>query len=739
MSGHDSKACRPATAHSSPTLAEKAEVFEGNLKERHWLDGLYVSLVRIDGGGPPDHSPQGFSEVRHAGCWTGRYLAAQAFRYALTKDPEVRREGDEIIAALRRLHAITGKRGLLARGYLKGSGLTHEERTTECREWRQGTGDLAGWRWRGDVSKDNYHAVFWGYGLWYDLAADEDQKALIREEVGALADHTIDHGYQIVDVDGQVTSWGDLSPEYYGAMRWEERSVAWVLLLLGLLKTASHITGEPRHEQAYEAIRSLFWNEGHVPEYASQLKIEDAGLDLSNHSDELMAFEALDSLVRYETDEPVRAVYREMLERLWEANRDEGTPVLNYLYQAATGKDGRLEEAARTLQDYPLDRMVRPVMNSLRPDVKLSRLTGRLTEPQAVRPLPLGQRPLDNEFEWKANPYRVDDWHQYRIVSVAGSPDGSTVFAVDSEGLIYRSLDGARTWNDVSASLGRPKVRQVVVAGGSPPVILVLADKGVFRSADAGETWERTWWPRGNAELGQLLQCPGARGAIYLLTLERLMLTLDSGASWTPLDPPWELRLPASCAAAGPQNCLWILDLHDVSWRREGEQWTHALNPIKALALAPDPLNAQVCYLASAEGGIQKTLDGGTTWHLLETGPKCKLPHLTHHPGTAGTLWAAAEDGEVFHSTDGGDTWRNSRPSLDVPLATCLQLTADGGRLYLGTAGALHASEDGGKGWSETGLRLVVRGAPGRFETGSADYLLAYWMGRHFGYLGPEE
>ena len=39
----------------------------------------------------------------------------------------------------------------------------------------------------------------------------------------------------------------------------------------------------------------------------------------------------------------------------------------------------------------------------------------------------------------------------------------------------------------------------------------------------------------------------------------------------------------------------------------------------------------------------------------------------------------------------------------------------------------------------QTGLRLVARGGPGKFETGSADYLLAYWMGRHFGYLDADD
>ena len=41
-------------ATESPSLAAKASSFEYNLEERHCLDGLCVSLVRIESGEPPE-------------------------------------------------------------------------------------------------------------------------------------------------------------------------------------------------------------------------------------------------------------------------------------------------------------------------------------------------------------------------------------------------------------------------------------------------------------------------------------------------------------------------------------------------------------------------------------------------------------------------------------------------------------------------------------------------------------
>ncbi len=123
---------------SSP-LHEKAKYFQQDLLEKHWLDGLYVSIVPVT---PREeklsHTVDEPGNVIHAGVWTGRYLAGVAYQYAVTGDPAAREHGGQILVALRRLQDVTGKPGLLARGYVKGHGpVTDYERDGwDSPEWR---------------------------------------------------------------------------------------------------------------------------------------------------------------------------------------------------------------------------------------------------------------------------------------------------------------------------------------------------------------------------------------------------------------------------------------------------------------------------------------------------------------------------------------------------------------------------------------------------------------------------
>src|SRR5436190_8375709 len=86
---------------SSP-LHTKAAYFQRDLLDRHWLYGLYVSIVpaALPGTRLP-HTVNQPGNVIHAGVWTGRYLASVGYQYAVTRDPWARRHGDEILRALR--------------------------------------------------------------------------------------------------------------------------------------------------------------------------------------------------------------------------------------------------------------------------------------------------------------------------------------------------------------------------------------------------------------------------------------------------------------------------------------------------------------------------------------------------------------------------------------------------------------------------------------------------------------
>src|SRR5882762_2149371 len=198
---------RPGAAQS---LEEKSRVLQRNLTERHMLDGLYVSIVAAEAPGDKwQHTVDEPGNVIHAGVWTGRYLAGVGYQYAVTRAPAVRRHGGEILHGLRVLQEVTGKPGLLARGYVKGHGpVAGFERGGDSREWHQGQGKYAGYRFYSDVSVDNFNAVLYGYAVYQDLAADAEQKKMIAFDVDRLMTHLIENHHRIIDLNGEVTQYG---------------------------------------------------------------------------------------------------------------------------------------------------------------------------------------------------------------------------------------------------------------------------------------------------------------------------------------------------------------------------------------------------------------------------------------------------------------------------------------------------------------------------------------------------
>src|SRR5260221_3462164 len=133
---------RPAAVTDSSALPDKAAYLQRDLLDKHWLDGLYVSIVPAAPTGTRlPHTVDQPGNVIHAGVWTGRYLAGVGYQYAVTRDPAVRRHGGEILHGLRVLQEVTGKPRLLARGYVKGHGpVAGFERGGDSRDWHQGQG-----------------------------------------------------------------------------------------------------------------------------------------------------------------------------------------------------------------------------------------------------------------------------------------------------------------------------------------------------------------------------------------------------------------------------------------------------------------------------------------------------------------------------------------------------------------------------------------------------------------------
>ncbi len=371
------------------TLAEKSKAFVERVQKRHVRWGMTSdSQLKI----PGDLGSNQMVSSDNDGLWTQMYIAAEAFRYTVTKEADARANAKVGLEAMLRLESITSISGFHARSIIK----IGEDIQPKDGEWH--TTNDGQWRWKGDTSSDEIVGHYFGYAVYYDLVADEAEKQKIRGVITRMTDHILNNNYQLIDVDGKHTLWGWWGPDEI----WKDPDELGLraLHILAHLRTAHHITGNPRYEQAYQELISK--HNYHL--LTRNQKINYPGH--VNHSDDELAFLSYYPLLIYEKDEKLREVYLQSLERAWQVERPERNPLWNFIYAAGSGeKDFDREDSLRTLWEIPMDQIEWKVANSHRLDVPMDLLADRFNRKQALIVLPYDELPMS---KWNGNPYRLD-------------------------------------------------------------------------------------------------------------------------------------------------------------------------------------------------------------------------------------------------------------------------------------------------------------------------------------------
>ncbi len=506
-------------------LVEKAAHLQQVLLERHWLDGLYVGIIDSPPPGaklPLPHTVNQPGNVIHAGVWTGRYLGGVGYQYAVTKDPRAREIGGQILRALRIQQEVTGKPGLLCRGYVKGHGpvVDWERDGGDSKEWHQGQGPYADYRFYSDVSVDNFNAVMYGYAIYFDLAADEEQKRFIAFDVDRLMNHVLDNHCRIIDLDGEPTQYGHIGvdpdpsrDEYYARRRGAgtRTSLRQELFLLADLLIADHITGKSRYRDFYRKVIDRF--KGNADPAANRPANANASAPARrrmDHSSQGQAYESLYNLIRYEKDPDLLARYRPWVSNMWETNWFEGNTLFTYISLAllpeyrdaaqiaakraptAPHAAESLGMARETLELYPIDRVLHPVMNSIRKDVEVMSAPGRggAMGARAAKPLPINVRPLDNEYAWKGNVYQLDGWLKPIVTAMQFACDDREVaWFCDTTGRVYLTVDGGKSWQNVSNQMMGAVVQNLAASPLRTFVLYAKTSAGVLVTRDGGLSW----------------------------------------------------------------------------------------------------------------------------------------------------------------------------------------------------------------------------------------------------------
>jgi hypothetical protein len=408
------------------TLADKAKYFLDLVRARHVRKPGLVEHTRLKV--PGDLSSWEDMDTDNDGSYSGLYLNAECYRYAVTGAKDARQNAIDTFRALEFLQTVTGTSGFVARTVVPAdwTSMADGNRTYTDQEvaehiaedprwkkvekrWRPSADGK--WLWKGDTSSDETSGHFYAYSVYYDLVADAAEKKRVAALVRRIMDYIIDGGYVFRDIDGEATRWGVWAPEKLNHdPNWSLERGCNSVEILSYLTVAKHITGDPKYEREIEKLLK----EHHYDENILQ--------PMTPHADyftyigyELLAM-SYPALMKYETNPERKALYRKSLDAWFSPIRKDASPMYSFVYAAYSDGSILTDGCAEILRDLPLDQIEWLIDNSHREDVKL---VHRPAEDrwQTERLLPASERPV---FRWDRNVY-------YSRNGNGGREEGSSV------------------------------------------------------------------------------------------------------------------------------------------------------------------------------------------------------------------------------------------------------------------------------------------------------------------------
>ena len=294
------------------------------------------------------------------GLFTGLYCASQCFRYKVTGDEAAKANAKRAVEAMIKLTQVTGKPGFTARA----TRYSHEENFgTENREEWHYCADNPDCEWLGETSSDEMTGHFYAYGIYFDLVADDEEKAKIADVVRAITDHIIDNNFHLTDIDGVPTTWANWEPDLLNNDdRWYYEKGTNSLEILSFLKTTYHVTGDKKYNDVYE----MLIKKHHYAMNCMQYKCEDGHVA---HIDDQLDFTNIYPLLVYSDNEAHKEIFKMGLTHHWDYERVERSPWFNITYGALTNNCCDIENAAKSLSEMNLDLIRWPVFNSHRKDI----------------------------------------------------------------------------------------------------------------------------------------------------------------------------------------------------------------------------------------------------------------------------------------------------------------------------------------------------------------------------------
>lgn len=336
-----------------------------------------------------------------------------------------------------------------------------------------------------------------------------------------------------------------------------------------------------------------------------------------------------------------------------------------------------------------------------------------------------------------------------RSAAVTGVPGEPNLFYFGAAGGgVWKTLDGGRSWSNISdgyfgGSIGAVEVAQsdanVIYVGGGEKTLRgnVSSGYGVWKTENGGKTWESAGL-KNSRHVPRLRVHPtdyntvyaAVLGNIYKPTKDRgVYKSTDGGKNWKQVlyvndqagavdltfDPnnprilyasTWRAqRTPYSLSSGGDGSALWKSTDSGETWNEISKNEGFPTDTLGIIGVSVSPVNSERVWAIvenKEKGGLYRSDDGGKKWTQVNSDRS-----LRQRAWYYTRVYADSEDEDVVYvlnvnyhkSTDGGKTFK----SFNAPHGDHHDLwiaPENSQRMIIGDDGGAQISYDGGETWS---------------------------------------
>ncbi|MEH6534760.1 MAG: glycosyl hydrolase [Psychroserpens sp.] len=355
-----------------------------------------------------------------------------------------------------------------------------------------------------------------------------------------------------------------------------------------------------------------------------------------------------------------------------------------------------------------------------------------------------------DESQYDALEYRLlGPFRGGRSAAVTGVPNKPNLYYFGSTGGgIWKTLDGGRSWDNISDGFFGGSIGAITVSKSDPNVMYVGGGEktvrgnvssgyGIWKSVDAGKTWTSAGL-KNSRHVPRIAVDPtdhnvvyaGVLGNIYKPTQDRgVYKSVDGGKTWKKtlfaneqagvvdllIDPTnprilyastWRVqRTPYSLSSGGDGSALWKSTDKGETWTEISTHKGFPEGTLGIIGVTVSPVNNQRVWAIvenKDKGGLYRSDDGGETWNLVNSERK-----LRQRAWYYTRLYADTKDADVVYvlnvryhkSTDGGKKFS----TYNAPHGDHHDLwiaPEDPNRMIIGDDGGAQITYDGGETWS---------------------------------------